>query len=104
MADAATGLQGTLVGMEKAKLRKVLRRFDLALLRLRRLYPDAPRPYRVPGGIAGAWVAVVITELFVLVTALAVMVVLGLLFWAAGERARRRGLVGIAIPAEGGSR
>jgi glutamate:GABA antiporter len=25
-----------------------------ALISLRRKYPDAPRPYRVPGGMAGA--------------------------------------------------
>ncbi|MFG2041879.1 APC family permease [Dactylosporangium sp. NPDC048998] len=28
-----------------------------ALVRLRRTHPDAPRPYRVPGGPAGAWLA-----------------------------------------------
>ena len=39
-----------------------------ALTVLRRRYPDADRPYRVPGGTAGAWAAVVITELFVVVT------------------------------------
>jgi glutamate:GABA antiporter len=39
-----------------------------ALTVLRRRYPDADRPYRVPGGAAGAWAAVIITELFVVVT------------------------------------
>jgi glutamate:GABA antiporter len=39
-----------------------------ALTILRRRYPDADRPYRVPGGMAGAWAAVIITELFVVVT------------------------------------
>jgi len=39
-----------------------------ALTILRRRYPDADRPYRVPGGTVGAWTAVVITELFVVVT------------------------------------
>jgi glutamate:GABA antiporter len=39
-----------------------------ALTILRRRYPDADRPYRVPGGALGAWGAVVITELFVIVT------------------------------------
>lgn len=34
---------------------------------------------------------------------LAVMVALGLVFWALGERARRRGIVGIATPAEDGT-
>jgi glutamate:GABA antiporter len=39
-----------------------------ALVILRRRYPAADRPYRVPFGMAGAWIAVVITELFVVVT------------------------------------
>jgi glutamate:GABA antiporter len=105
-----------------------------ALTVLRRKYPDAERPYRVPGGTAGAWAAVIITELFVVVTvitlvwpgainawfgesysvesvwgvsrpffewvtlgSLAVMIALGLVFWAIGERARRRGVVGIPV-------
>ena len=37
-----------------------------ALLVLRRRFPDVPRPYRVPGGRAGAWIAVILTETFVL--------------------------------------
>jgi glutamate:GABA antiporter len=102
-----------------------------ALIALRRKYPDAPRPYRVPFGTAGAWIAAVITELFVIVTAVtllwpgainswfgqsysiesgygvsrvffesvtlgafAVMVVLGVVFWAIGSLGRRRGLTG----------
>ena len=36
-----------------------------ALLVLRRKYPDRPRPYRVPGGAVGAWVVVILSELFV---------------------------------------
>jgi len=44
-----------------------------ALVILRRRYPDAQRPYRVPGGTAGAWAAVIITELFVLVTAVTLL-------------------------------
>jgi glutamate:GABA antiporter len=108
-----------------------------ALTILRRRYPDAERPYRVPGGWAGAWAAVIITEAFVVVTvitlvwpgaintwfgetysvesswgvsrvffetvtlgSLAVMIALGLVFWAIGERNRRRGIVGIALPQE----
>lgn len=108
-----------------------------ALVVLRRKYPNAERPYRVPFGMAGAWVAVIISELFVIVTvitlvwpgalnalfgqsysiesswgvsrvffetvtlgSLTVMIALGLIFWALGERKRRTGLVGIAIPAE----
>jgi glutamate:GABA antiporter len=39
-----------------------------ALTILRRRYPNADRPYRVPGGQLGAWAAVIITELFVIVT------------------------------------
>jgi amino acid permease len=39
-----------------------------ALTILRRRYPEADRPYRVPGGTAGAWAAVLVTELFVVVT------------------------------------
>lgn len=44
-----------------------------ALISLRRKYPDAPRPYRVPGGTAGAWAAVVISELFVIVSAVTLL-------------------------------
>jgi glutamate:GABA antiporter len=39
-----------------------------ALTILRRKYPNAARPYRVPGGPLAAWAAVIITELFVIVT------------------------------------
>jgi amino acid transporter len=39
-----------------------------ALVILRRKYPQADRPYRVPGGPLGAWAAVLITEAFVVVT------------------------------------
>jgi glutamate:GABA antiporter len=39
-----------------------------ALTILRRKYPNAERPYRMPGGALGAWAAVIITELFVVVT------------------------------------
>jgi len=44
-----------------------------ALVRLRQKYPDTRRPYRVPGGMAGAWTAAVITELFVVVTAVTLL-------------------------------
>jgi amino acid transporter len=44
-----------------------------ALLILRRRYPNTQRPYRVPGGTAGAWVVVIITELFVIVTAVTLL-------------------------------
>jgi glutamate:GABA antiporter len=44
-----------------------------ALVVLRRRYPDVPRPYRVPGGMAGAWLAAGVTELFVLLTAVTLL-------------------------------
>jgi glutamate:GABA antiporter len=44
-----------------------------ALTILRRRYPDADRPYRVPGGMAGAWAAVVITELFIVITVITLL-------------------------------
>jgi len=44
-----------------------------ALVALRRKYPDAHRPYRVPGGTAGAWIAAVICELFVVITAITLL-------------------------------
>ncbi len=44
-----------------------------ALVRLRKLYPDVRRPYRVPGGMPGAWAAAIITELFVVVTAITLL-------------------------------
>jgi glutamate:GABA antiporter len=44
-----------------------------ALVRLRQLYPDARRPYRVPGGMAGAWAASIITEAFVIITAVTLL-------------------------------
>jgi glutamate:GABA antiporter len=44
-----------------------------ALVRLRKLYPDTHRPYRVPGGMAGAWAAAIITEAFVVITAITLL-------------------------------
>lgn len=44
-----------------------------ALLILRRRYPNAHRPYRVPGGALGAWAAVLISEAFVVVTAVTLL-------------------------------
>lgn len=44
-----------------------------ALVALRYRYPHAHRPYRVPGGMAGAWIAVIITEAFVVVTAITLL-------------------------------
>ena len=107
-----------------------------ALVALRHKYPHARRPYRVPGGMTSAWIAVIMTEAFVIVTAVtmlwpgavnalfgqpysvkaswgvsrasfetvtlgsfAAMIMLALVFWAIGERRRRTGELGIAIPA-----
>jgi amino acid transporter len=36
-----------------------------ALITLRRKYPNVPRPYRVPGGQAGAWACVILTMFWV---------------------------------------
>jgi len=44
-----------------------------ALLILRHKYPDQPRPYRVPGGTLGAWVAVILTEVFVVITGMTLL-------------------------------
>jgi glutamate:GABA antiporter len=44
-----------------------------ALVRLRYLHPDVARPYRVPGGMAGAWAAAIITEAFVVITAVTLL-------------------------------
>lgn len=41
-----------------------------ALVVLLHKYPHAHRPYRVPAGTAGAWIAVLLTEAFVVVTAI----------------------------------
>jgi glutamate:GABA antiporter len=39
-----------------------------ALLVLRRRFPDQPRPYMVPGGAAGAWIATVLCEACIALT------------------------------------
>jgi len=39
-----------------------------ALLVLRHKYPDQPRPYVIPGGAAGAWIATVLCETGILLT------------------------------------
>ncbi len=44
-----------------------------ALLRLRRKYPDVPRPYRVPGGAPGAWISVVLVEAFTIITGITLL-------------------------------
>jgi amino acid transporter len=64
-----------------------------ALLVLRRRFPDVPRPYRVPGGRAGAWVAVILAETFV---------VLGLVLFLVVIPTGQSRLVYTAIVAGGG--
>jgi glutamate:GABA antiporter len=39
-----------------------------ALTKLRRTRPDAQRPFQVPGGMAGAWTAVILTEAVAILT------------------------------------
>jgi len=41
-----------------------------AFLRLRQLQPDRPRPYRMPGGMIGAWISAGLCSLFLGVTSL----------------------------------
>ena len=38
-----------------------------ALIKLRRSHPDVPRPYRVPGGMAGAWICTILPTFWALV-------------------------------------
>jgi len=38
-----------------------------ALIKLRHSHPDVPRPYRVPGGTAGAWICTILPTLWALV-------------------------------------
>jgi amino acid transporter len=45
----------------------------LALPILRRKYPNAHRPYRVPGGLVGCWVCAILTELFAVVTGITLL-------------------------------
>ncbi len=56
-----------------------------ALLRLRRKYPDVPRPYRVPGGAPGAWISVVLVEAFTIITGITLLWP-GLIDAALGQR------------------
>jgi amino acid transporter len=39
-----------------------------AFVALRRRRPDLPRPYRVPGGVAGAWAAMLLCEAYAVIT------------------------------------
>ena len=44
-----------------------------ALLVLRKRYPEARRPYRVPGGTVGAWISVILSEAFVVVAGITLL-------------------------------
>jgi glutamate:GABA antiporter len=96
-----------------------------AVIKLRYKYPDIPRPYRIPGGTAGLWVAGILTTAWAALTTvaiiwpgigtpnpdsslpsgfagqrtqytlsqvipLAVMILIGLLFYALGRRTRQQ--------------
>jgi amino acid transporter len=39
-----------------------------AIVTLRKKYPDAPRPFRVPGGSAGLWISVILAEACIVLT------------------------------------
>lgn len=44
-----------------------------ALVVLRRKMPDLPRPYRVPGGMVGAWITSTVTTVMVVITVLVLL-------------------------------
>lgn len=44
-----------------------------AAITLRRKYPDVPRPFRVPGGVAGLWICVVLSEAGVILTGITLL-------------------------------
>ena len=44
-----------------------------AIIPLRRKYPDRKRPFRVPGGMAGVWICVILSEFIIIVTALTLL-------------------------------
>ena len=69
IATATVGTAFAVAGHDNAKYFSVVLALSLslvtlanlavfpALVRLRRTHPDVPRPFRVPGGVAGAWIA-----------------------------------------------
>jgi glutamate:GABA antiporter len=44
-----------------------------AVIRLRYKYPDVPRPYRIPGGTAGLWIAGILTTAWAALTTVAII-------------------------------
>jgi amino acid transporter len=44
-----------------------------AVIRLRYKYPDVPRPYRIPGGTAGLWIAAILTTAWAALTTVAII-------------------------------
>jgi glutamate:GABA antiporter len=44
-----------------------------AVIRLRYKYPDLPRPYRIPGGTVGLWVAGILTTAWAAFTTIAII-------------------------------
>jgi glutamate:GABA antiporter len=44
-----------------------------AVIKLRYKYPDVPRPYRIPGGTAGLWVAGILTTAWAALTTVAII-------------------------------
>ena len=44
-----------------------------AVIRLRYKYPDVPRPYRIPGGTAGLWIAGILTTAWAALTTIAIL-------------------------------
>jgi amino acid transporter len=44
-----------------------------AVIKLRYKYPDVPRPYRIPGGTAGLWIAAILTTAWAALTTVAII-------------------------------
>ncbi len=44
-----------------------------AVIKLRYKYPDVPRPYRIPGGTAGLWIAGILTTAWAALTTIAIL-------------------------------
>jgi glutamate:GABA antiporter len=44
-----------------------------AIITLRKKYPDAPRPFRIPGGTAGLWICVILAEACIILTGITLL-------------------------------